>query len=114
MRANDENSLRSKFQSDIFSRSGDMLNKSFSNVLSTARYSCHSQLLTRSILDYGSPIYGLESHSSLALLDPVQNASIHIATGAFRTSPSLSLCADAGIPGFITVSLHSLQSSSPQ
>ncbi len=55
-------------------------------------------IINFSILDYGSPIYGLASRSNLALLDPVQNVSIHIATGAFRTSPSLSLCADAGIP----------------
>ena len=31
------------------------------------------------------------------LLDPVQTTSLRIATGAFRTSPALSLCAETGI-----------------
>ena len=36
--------------------------------------------------------------SYLALLDPIQNSAIRLCTGAFRTSPQLSLCADSGIP----------------
>jgi len=36
--------------------------------------------------------------SLLKLLDPIQNAALRIITGAFRTSPALSLCADVGIP----------------
>ena len=47
--------------------------------------------LVRSILDYGSPIYGLVPPSHLKLHDPVQSLFLRLATGAFRTSPSLSL-----------------------
>ena len=36
--------------------------------------------------------------SYLKFLDTVQSSSIRIATGAFSTSPTLSLCAEAGIP----------------
>jgi len=54
--------------------------------------------LVRSILDYDSPVYGPASASHLKLLDPIQNSALRIATGAFRTSPAASLCADTGIP----------------
>ena len=50
--------------------------------------------LVRSILDYSASIYSLAPHSHLALLDPIQNSVIRICTGAFRTSPALSLCAE--------------------
>ena len=43
------------------------------------------QSLVRSILEYGSPIYGLSPKSHLALLDPIQNSAIRLCTGAFRT-----------------------------
>ena len=56
------------------------------------------QTLVRSILDYGSPIYGLVTPSQLRLLDTIQNSAIRFATGAFRTSSALSLCAETGIP----------------
>ena len=46
--------------------------------------------LVRFILDYRSP----QSH--LSILDSVHNATIRICTGAFRTSPTLSLCAESG------------------
>ena len=52
--------------------------------------------LIRSILDHGSPIYGLAPLSHFALLDPMQNAAIHICAGAFHTSPPLSVCAESG------------------
>jgi hypothetical protein len=35
---------------------------------------------------------------TLALLDPVHNAAIRICTGAYGTSPSISLHADSGEP----------------
>ena len=54
--------------------------------------------LIRSILDYWSSVYGLAPHSHLSLLDPVQNAAISICTGAFRTCPQFSLCAEAVVP----------------
>ena len=54
--------------------------------------------LIRPLLDYGSPIYGLAPTTYLKLLDTVQSSSIRLATGAFRSSPMLSLCAEAAIP----------------
>jgi len=54
--------------------------------------------LIQSILDYGSPVYGLTPPSHLSLLDPDQNAAIRICTGAFCTSPQFSRCAEAGVP----------------
>ena len=56
------------------------------------------QTLIRSILDYGSPVYGLAPKSQLALLDPIQNYAIRICTVVFRTSPQLSLYSDSGLP----------------
>ena len=53
--------------------------------------------LIQPILDYGSPIYGQASQTTLKALDPIQNAAIRIITGAYRTSPSASLCAEASI-----------------
>jgi len=53
--------------------------------------------LIQLILHYGSSIYGLAPKSCLKLLDPVQTTSLRIATGAFRTSPALSLCTKTGI-----------------
>jgi len=54
--------------------------------------------LIRSMLDYGSPIYGLAPPSHLAFLDLVQNSAIRICSGAFHISPALSLCAESGYP----------------
>lgn len=54
--------------------------------------------LIRSQLDYGSPIYNLTNKTTLALLDTIQNASLRLVLGAFRTSPRLSLCAEAAEP----------------
>jgi len=56
------------------------------------------QTLICSILEYGAPIYSLAPKSQLALLDLIQNFAIRICTGAFRTSPHLSICSDSGIP----------------
>jgi len=48
-------------------------------------------------LDYGSPIYDLAPppKSRLSILDSVPNAAIRICTGVFRSSPTLSLCAES-------------------
>ena len=54
--------------------------------------------LIRSKLDYGCFIYWTASETMLKSLDPVHNTAIRIATGAFRTSPAASLCADSGEP----------------
>ena len=74
-------------------------------VLSHPTYGCHRKILlplytslVRSILDYGSSISGLASPAQLKLLDTIQNSALHTATGAFRTSPAVSLCAETGIP----------------
>jgi len=64
------------------------------------------QSLTRSILNYGTPIYGLAPPSRLVLLDSIQDAAVRMCPGAFRMSPSLNLYADAGLPP-----LHSLPAS---
>jgi len=53
--------------------------------------------IIRSILDYGSPIYGLAPTSHLKFPDPIHNSTPRIATGAFRTSPTASLCAETDI-----------------
>lgn len=47
--------------------------------------------LVRSKLDYGCAIYGQTSRSYLHLLDPIQNEGLRIATGAFKSSPKVSL-----------------------
>jgi len=44
-----------------------------------------------SYLRPSAPIYSCLTH-------PIQNSVIRICTGAFRTSPQLSLCADSGTP----------------
>jgi len=43
------------------------------------------QFLVRSILDYGSSIYGLAPSSQLALLDTTQNVAFRITTGTLCT-----------------------------
>ena len=53
--------------------------------------------IVRSVLDYGSPIYGNAKPTILQKLDVVQNEALRICTGAFRTSPISSLQVDAGM-----------------
>lgn len=53
--------------------------------------------LIRSKLDYGSIVYSTACNTTLSLLEPIQNASLRQALGAFYTSPSISLCAEAGV-----------------
>ena len=52
--------------------------------------------LIRSKLDYGSAVYGSARKSYLEMLDPIQNSSLRLCLGAFRTSPADSLCVEAG------------------
>lgn len=53
--------------------------------------------LVKPKLDYGCEAYGSSCASLLASLEPVQNCALRIATGAFRSSPILSLYAETGI-----------------
>ena len=54
--------------------------------------------IIRSKLDYGCFVYGSAKKNVLDTLDPVHNAAIRICTGAFRTSPVVSLYADSAEP----------------
>ena len=51
--------------------------------------------IIRSKLDYGSIIYGSARKSYLEMLDPIHHQGLRLALGAFRTSPSESLLAEA-------------------
>ena len=53
---------------------------------------------TRSIIDYGSEVYGSASKPTLALLDPVHHEGMRITTGAFRSSPTPSILVESGEP----------------
>ena len=52
--------------------------------------------LIRSKLDYGCMIYGTAKDGLLGSLDPVHNAALRLCTGAFRSSPVVSLYSDGG------------------
>ncbi|XP_018020252.1 uncharacterized protein LOC108676647 [Hyalella azteca] len=52
----------------------------------------------RSKLDYGCIIYQYANKATLSALDSVHHSAIRICTGAFRTSPVLSLHAESGEP----------------
>jgi len=49
------------------------------------------RMLIRSKLDYGSVVYASATKTTLAMLDVVPNEAMRIATGAFRTTPVVSL-----------------------
>ena len=51
--------------------------------------------LVRSRLDYGAIVYNSARPSSLKMLDPVHHLGLRLATGAFRTTPVLSLYAES-------------------
>lgn len=51
----------------------------------------------RSLLDYGSVVYGSAAMTTLKPLDVLQNSALRIALGAFKTSPTVSLHAEANI-----------------
>lgn len=48
------------------------------------------------ILEYGSQIYSSASQSVLKSLDPVHHLGLRLATGAFRSSPTISIIVDSG------------------
>ena len=54
--------------------------------------------IIRSKLDYGSIIYGSARKSYLEMLDSIHHQGLRLALGAFRTSPSESLLAEANEP----------------
>ena len=51
--------------------------------------------LIRSKLDYGCIVYGSDRGCYLRMLDPIQNHAVHLCLGAYRTSPTSSLCVEA-------------------
>ena len=54
--------------------------------------------LIRSKLDYGCIVYGSARGSYLRMLDPIQNHALRLCLGAYRTSPTSSLCVEANEP----------------
>jgi len=54
--------------------------------------------LIRSKLDYGCVVYGSARGCYLSMLDPIQNHALRLCLGAYRTSPSSSLCVLANEP----------------
>lgn len=54
--------------------------------------------VVRSILDYGSVIYGSARKSYLKRLNPIHNHGLRLATGAYRTSPVESLYVESDEP----------------
>ena len=52
--------------------------------------------IIRSKLDYGCTLYGSASDATLRKLDPIHNAALRYSTGAFRSSPVVSLYAESG------------------
>ena len=52
--------------------------------------------LVRSKLDYGAQVYGATRSGALSRLEPIQNACLRAITGAFKSSPAVSLCTETG------------------
>merc|ERR1711911_474744 len=53
--------------------------------------------LVQSRLDYDAHLYGVPSSGALLRLNPIQNACLRACTGAFKSSPAVSLCTEAGV-----------------
>ena len=53
--------------------------------------------LVQSKLDYGAQVYGASKFNVLKRLEPIQNACLRAITGAFRSSPAVSLCGETGM-----------------
>ena len=53
-------------------------------------------------LDYGVEIYSAASPAVLERISPMQRAAIRVATGAFRSSPVLSLYTESGLKSLST------------
>ena len=54
--------------------------------------------LIRSKIDYGCVVYQAASQTNLSLLDPIHHAALRLCTGAFRSSPKVSLYTESGEP----------------
>ena len=54
--------------------------------------------LVKSKLDYGAQVYGTQDSKILDRLNPIQNESLRVCMGSFRSSPAVSLSVEAGIP----------------
>ena len=54
--------------------------------------------LIKSKLDYGAQVYGTPETKALDSLNPIQNESLRACMGAFKSSPAVSLCVEAGVP----------------
>lgn len=72
--------------------------------LASTRWGASREVLLRvftatvlSRLEYGSMVYANATKSDLKLLDSIQNSGLRIITGAFRTTPSVSLCSEMGM-----------------
>ena len=61
--------------------------------------------IIRSKPDYGSIIYGSARKSYLEMLDSIHHQGLRLAFGAFRTSPSESLLAEANEPSLYNTRL---------
>ena len=48
----------------------------------------------QSKLDYGAQVYGASKSNVLKRLEPIENACFRAITGAFRSSPAVSLCVE--------------------
>ena len=53
--------------------------------------------LVQSKLDYGAQVYGASKSNVLKCLEPIQNACLRAITGAFRSSPAVSLCVEMAL-----------------
>nr|XP_027238664.1 uncharacterized protein LOC113829655 [Penaeus vannamei] len=58
----------------------------------------HHVTLILSTLDYSCHLYSCASTSPLSLLDPIHHCGLHLALGAFRSSPVKSLYVESGLP----------------
>ena len=56
----------------------------------------HSALVLSKI-NYGAQVYGTFNSKVFKRLEPLQNACLRAITGAFRSTPAVSLCAETGI-----------------
>ena len=54
-------------------------------------------ILVQSKLDYGAQVYGASKSNVFKRLEPIQNACLRAITGAFRSSPAVSLCVETGM-----------------
>ena len=55
------------------------------------------QSLILSKLDYACEVYGAASRSTLKRLDTIHHSALRYCLGAFRTTPTASLCAETGL-----------------